>query len=165
MEEDRQTTRSPVRGEDGNMQLDTTSHKQDAQRDTMPDEASTRMSRSSSEASTSSALSSDDEKLLNKTVAPKERVSIYVQVFEEMLNTVLEYESHLFDEAELEMLARFKTMSCECHLRSHTHMSRPRLSIWQNSSTSVLHRSSKISLRSVVFSQKRMVPCITHRIS
>lgn len=77
---------------------------------------SLQMSRSPSAGSTSSSgstLSTDDEKLLVKTVAPEKRVSIYVQVFEEMLNTVLEYESHLFNEEELEMLARFKTMSCE----------------------------------------------------
>lgn len=111
MEEDRQTTRSPVRGEDGGNMMPTHGNSDEP---TVHDEFdSTRMSRSSSEASTSSSLSSDDEKLLNKTVAPKERVSIYVQVFEEMLNTVLEYESHLFNEDELEMLARFKTMSCE----------------------------------------------------
>lgn len=75
-------------------------------------EDSFQMTRSSSEASTSSVLSSDDEKLLDKVAAPEKRVSYYVQVFEEMLDTVLQFESHLFNQEELEMLARFKSMSC-----------------------------------------------------
>lgn len=118
-EEDRQseqTTRSSLH-ENGNMHLEDKQEEQDLQKDASFGDTCARMSRSSSEVSTSSSLSSDDEKLLNKALPPKERVSIYVQVFEEMLNTVLEYESHLFNEDELEMLARFKTMSCRlfCH--------------------------------------------------
>lgn len=108
-------TRSSER-ENGNMALDAAQDEQDTQKDVSFGESSIQMTRSSSESSTSSSLSSDDEKLLNKTVAPKERVSIYVQVFEEMLNTVLEYESDLFNAEELEMLARFKTMSCKYSL-------------------------------------------------
>lgn len=120
MEEDRPsvtTTRRSVR-ENGNMDdtmaADDETNEPDTSFETQG-ETSLQMSRSASEASTSSTASSsaDDEKLLVKTVAPEKRVSIYVQVFEEMLNTVLEYESHLFNEEELEMLARFKTMSCK----------------------------------------------------
>lgn len=68
----------------------------------------------SSEASTSSTTlnSEDDEKLLDAKVPAGQRISIYVQVFEEMLETVLERESYLFNDEEKDMLARFSTMSC-----------------------------------------------------
>jgi len=66
----------------------------------------------SSEASTSTLNSEDDEKLLDAKVPAGQRISIYVQVFEEMLETVLERESYLFDDEEKDMLARFGTMSC-----------------------------------------------------
>lgn len=41
------------------------------------------------------------------------RVSIYVQVFTEMIETVLENESFLFNQEELDMIQRFQGMSCE----------------------------------------------------
>lgn len=83
----------------------------------------------SSTHSNNSSISSDDERLLDKVItAPKQRVSIYVQVFEEMMQTVLEHESHLFNQNELEMLERFQKMSCKC---SNVHVSRKvRLSMY-----------------------------------
>lgn len=55
----------------------------------------------------------EDLKLIEANLEPKQRVSIYVQVFEEMIETVMAHESHLFNEEEHDLLARFGKMSCE----------------------------------------------------
>lgn len=69
------------------------------------------MSRSPSTSSVSSSTD-DDEKVIDRKVPPQQRVSIYVQVFEEMLQTVLEKESYLFDDDEIDLIKRFSAMSC-----------------------------------------------------
>jgi len=66
-----------------------------------------------SEVMVRSPSAEEDERLLVEAkLEPQQRVSIYVQVFEEMIQVVLEHESHLFNEDELDMLSRFGEMSC-----------------------------------------------------
>ena len=55
---------------------------------------------------------SDEEALVDRVVPPEQRVSIYVQVFQEMMETVLEHESFLFNEEEIDLMRRFSEMSC-----------------------------------------------------
>jgi hypothetical protein len=45
-------------------------------------------------------------------LSPGQRVSAYVQVFEEILTIVLEYESSLFTSRELAALHRWKALDC-----------------------------------------------------
>jgi hypothetical protein len=50
---------------------------------------------------------------LDAKVPQEKRISYYVQVFEEMIHTVLEHEAFLFNDEERETIARFSQMSCE----------------------------------------------------
>lgn len=52
--------------------------------------------------------------------AGRQRVSIYLQAFEEMLNVVLEHERYLFSEAELEALDNWQKLSCACAFLTST---------------------------------------------
>ena len=67
-----------------------------------------------------SSPSSEYERQLDAKLPPKQRVSIYVQVFEEMIQTVLEHESFLFNDEEKDLIARFAQMSC-MYVRYYTH--------------------------------------------
>lgn len=59
-----------------------------------------------------STPSSEYEREIDAKLPPKQRVSIYVQVFEEMIQTVLEHESFLFNDEEKDLIARFAEMTC-----------------------------------------------------
>ena len=61
-----------------------------------------------------STPSSEYERELDAKLPAKQRVSIYVQVFEEMIQTVLEHEAFLFNDEEKDLIARFAEMSCTC---------------------------------------------------
>ncbi|KAL4077221.1 VRR-NUC domain-containing protein [Scleroderma yunnanense] len=53
----------------------------------------------------------------HKQVEPSEQhVSIYVRVFEEMLSTVLQSESHLFEEEEIDLFAKYAHLSYNARL-------------------------------------------------
>ena len=82
-----------------------------------------------SENSSNSAIQ-DDARLVDRELAPEQRVSIYVLVFEEMLQIVMERESYLFNHEEAELLRRFSEMSCKYQLSGPEDSNLRRITIY-----------------------------------
>ena len=92
--------------------------------------------------------------LLDKKIAPEERVSIYVLVFEEMLQTAMERESYLFNDEEKELLARFQEMSCKLRLSQTQSQILTKIGILVTASVS---RFGTLSVCALVLTQEWLV--------
>lgn len=96
-----------------------------------------------------------EEAIVDRVVPAQKRISIYVQVFEEMIQTVMEHESFLFNEEEVALIRGFGQMSCELRWRKY--------SMYNNADWDI-NRRSTIPLRATLRSKEWMVPCLKAQI-